>query len=187
VSVARDAGDLLDRIALGSPAQRLLRALVVLGAVLLLATIPAAGGRFHPLLSTALLLLAVAVAVVPETHVGIVLLLGLGGLWAISVPDRLDGWLLLAAAELLLVHLAATLASYGPAGHRPDAALLALWGRRAVGCLAAAAGGWLVARTLTFLHLPGSRLALAAALLVLLAWVGVLSARIASRREGPVS
>jgi hypothetical protein len=183
MSIGRDAADVLDRLAQTSGQQRALRAAVVVGTVAVLVAVAAAGGGFHPLLDLFALLAAVVVAVLPESHAGVALLLTLGLYWVVLVPEQLGVWLLVAAAGLGLVHLCATLAAYGPAGHHVDAALLRTWARRAGVALVATLAVWLLTRALGVLDLPASRLALGAALLVLLGWVAYLSVRFAPPRE----
>lgn len=179
MSVERDTADLLERLWVTSPQQRVLRLSVVVATLVLLAAIPAAGGVFHAVFSVLAVVLALVVAVLPESHAGVALLLGLGVLWAISVPERLDGWLLLAAVTLMVVHLACTLAAYGPAGHHLDGDLLLVWARRGGLCVVVTLAVWLLARAISFLDLPGSGLLLGAALVVVLAWVTFLTLRLA--------
>jgi len=179
VSVATDFFGVLDRVAESSREQLVLRGAVVVASVAFLVLVPAAGGTFHPVVSAAFVVLAVVVAFLPESHSAVALLLGLGLLWAFAVPRHLDAWLLAAAAALLVVHVACTLVSLGPAGHTVDGALLRAWGRRVLWCWAAAFGVWLLARAVTLFDLPGSGFGLGAALLALLAWVTVLTVRFA--------
>jgi hypothetical protein len=149
-----------------------------------LALIPLGGGVFHPVLSVVGVGLAVLVALLPDGNAALGLVLYLGVLWMLSAPDPLGGWTLLATIDLYVLHLACTLLSYGPPGHRPDATLLGLWSRRSVLCLGAAVLVWLFARTVDFLDLPPSSTVVGLALLVLLGWVAVLSLRLAARAGG---
>jgi hypothetical protein len=126
--------------------------------------------------------LAVLVALLPEGNAALGLVLYLGVLWMLSAPEPLGGSTLVATGDLYLLHLSCTLLSYGPPGHRPDATLLGLWSRRSVLCLGAAVLVWLAARTVSFLDLPASSIALGLALVVLLGWVALLTVRLA--RDG---
>jgi hypothetical protein len=183
MSVARDVTDLLDRLAQTSGQQRLLRSGVLVGTVVVLVAIASAGAGFRPLLYLFALLVALLVAVIPESHAGVALLLTLGLYWVVLAPQHLGVWLLVATAGLGLAHLCTTLAAYGPAGHHLDAVLLMTWARRAGVALVATLAVWLLTRALGFLDLPASRFALGAALLVLLGWVAYLSVRFASLKE----
>jgi hypothetical protein len=179
MSVASGFSGVLDRVAESSSQQLVLRAVVVLGSVTFLGVVPLAGGVFHPVFSAALVLVAVVVAFVPESHGAVALLLGLSLLWTLSVPRELGAWLLLAAALLLVVHVACTLAGLGPAGHAVDGRYLGLWVRRTFWCWAAAFGIWLLARAVALVDVPGSPFGLGAALLALLAWVTVITVHVA--------
>ena len=174
--------NVLDRVALSTPEERALRAVVLVTPLVFLALIPVGGGVFHPVFSAVAVGLAVLVALLPEGSAALGLVLYLGVLWMLSAPEPLGCWTLLATADLYLLHLACTLLSYGPPGHRPDATLLGLWSRRSVLCLGAAVLVWLVARTVSFLDLPASSIALGLALVVLLGWVALLTVRLA--RDG---
>ena len=170
--------NVLDGIARSSPSQRVLRGVEVAAPVLFLAAIPASGGAFHPGLSIISVLLAVLMALLPDSHTALGLVLYLGGLWAMSTRG-LDLWTLVAVVLLLALHLACTLSSYGPPGLRLDAVLLAVWRRRTMLCVEAAVLVWAVAVVLDLLDLPASRVAVGAGLLVVLAWVALLTVRLA--------
>ncbi len=174
---------LLDRVALSSRQQRVARSVALLAPLVFLALVTLSGGTFHPLLTLVGIVLAITVALVPESNAALGLLIYLGVLWGISSSAALDGWTLLATADLLAFHLACTLASYGPPGLVLPADLLALWRRRALVCLAAAGGVWLVARLLDFLALSASGLVLGAALVVFLVWIGSLTAALTESKE----
>jgi hypothetical protein len=128
-------------------------------------------------LTVAGVLLALVVALLPDSHAPLGLVVYLGGLWMLADPG-LDLWTLPAAAALLALHVACTLASYGPPGLALDRTLLARWRARATVCLSGAVLVWLAARTLAFLDLPPDALVVGAALLVLLGWVGFLTVRL---------
>ncbi len=169
----RDPGNLLDRLVLSSRQQLGLRALALGSALGVLALVPAAGGAFHPWFSATGAVLAVLVALVPESHLPLGLVVYLGALWLVAVPAGLGVATPAAAVLLGALHLACTLASYGPPGLRLDRRLLRLWGRRAGGCAAAVLLTWLAARALSSLDRP-SGLALGAGLVLLLGWTAAV-------------
>ena len=182
MSVLADTTGLLDRIALSSTQQRWLRVVVLGSGLAFLALVPAAGGGFHPLLGgVALALLAVTV-LVPESNAPLGLVLYLGGFWVVTVPRTLGIEVLLAATALTALHLACTLASYGPPGLTLDRAFVSVWWRRFAYCLTGAGLVWVLARTVVLLDLPPSGVALGAALVLLLGWVTVLTVRLAGGR-----
>jgi hypothetical protein len=175
-----EAPGALDRVALSSPQQLVLRAVALTGSLLLVAVAGIVGGTFS-LLFTALSLVFAGLAVLlPESNAPLGLVLALGALWLRTMPDDLDAWTLVAAVDLAVVHVACTLASYGPAGLVLDRTLLARWGRRLALCVLAAVLTWAGSVTLTFLDLPPNRVVLAVALVALLGWAGFLAVRLAS-------
>lgn len=178
---------LLARLGLTNRQQGALRAAAGLASLGFLGLVVAAGGPFHPLLSLALVALTLLVVVLPDSSAPMFLVLGLVGLWAISLPSRLDAWTLLAAADLLVLHLACTLAAYGPAQLVLEPRMFRLWARR--GAVLAAVTGltWVCARFLGGLGLPSSGVAYAAALALLLVWAVLLWARLLTREGAPPS
>jgi hypothetical protein len=170
---------LLDELVLCSRQQLVLRAAVPLATLVFLALVLLAGGVYHPVLSAGAVLLALVVALLPESHAALGLLLYLGALWLLAVPDRLDGWAWGGAVALCSLHLACTLASYGPPGLTLERRFLWLWCRRAVLCLLAALVVWLAARLVGALDRPPTAWALALGLVVVVAWSALLTVRLA--------
>jgi hypothetical protein len=175
---------LLDELVLCSRQQLVLRAVVPLATLVFLALVPLAGGAYHPVLSAGAVLLAVVVALLPESHAALGLLLYLGALWLLAVPDRLEGWSWGGALALGALHLACTLASYGPPGLTLERRFLRLWFRRAVLCLLAALVVWLAARLVGALDRPPTAWALALGLVVVVAWSALLTVRLAPSGGG---
>ena len=85
--------------------------------------------------------LALVLAVRPESSAGALLLVGLAYVWA-TVPDPLSPLVLLAAAGLVLVHVAALVAAQGPAAMRVDGRQLRRWLWRGALLWLAAAAVW---------------------------------------------
>jgi hypothetical protein len=180
--MSTSAPGVLDRLSLASVQQRVLHA-VVLASSLVLVVLPVlVEGEFSPLFAVPALVLAALAALLPESNLPLALVLWLGVLWLRSMPDEVSAWTLVAAVDLAVLHAACTLASYGPPGLRLDATLLRRWGRRFVLCVAAAVLTWTASEVVAFLDLPPSRLVLALALAALLAWAGLLAARLGHAR-----
>jgi hypothetical protein len=175
--------NVLDVLALSSPQQRVLRGVELAAPLLFLAAVPASGGVFHPVFTAVGGLLAVLVALLPETNAALGLVVYLGALWMLSTPSRLDLWTLAAAVLLCALHLACTLSSYGPPGLRLDPVLVAVWRRRSVLCVGAGVLVWASARVVGFLDLPASGVAVGLGLLVVLSWVALLTVRLAQSRS----
>ena len=128
--------------------QVLLRVVVFLGPVVaVLATGPA--GNWPPWwIAGAAVAIAAAASYDPDgpngTGTGLVVL----GWWAIALEDGLPASILVAAAGLVAAHLAALLASYGPATMPVDAATLRLWGGRGALVLITVPAAWALALAL---------------------------------------
>jgi hypothetical protein len=174
VNGLRDPGSVLDRLVLSSRQQLGLRSLVLAAALAVLALLPAAGADFHPWLSAVGTVLAVLAALVPESHVPLALVLYLGALWVVVVPGALGVAALAAGVLLGVLHLACTLASYGPPGLTLDGRLVRVWARRAAACAAAAQLTWLAGRGVASLDRPSAAVAGAAALVLLVAWAALV-------------
>ena len=172
-----EPGQVLDRLALASPQQKVFRLLSVLAAGVFLGAAVAASGDAHPVLTSLGVVLAVLAALLPETNAPLALQLYLGVWWLVATPARLDGWTLVAAGAFAVVHLATTLAATGPPGVDLDPALLRRWRARAAGCLAAVVAVWLVASVAPD-HDPSAG-TLAAALLLAAGWCVVVALRLA--------
>ena len=115
-----------------SRGQLVLRLLVLLGPVVaVLAAGPA--GHWPPWwLLAAVLASSAGFAALPESPVGAGTMLLVVVWWAAGLDDGLHPMVLVAAAALLVTHVAATLASYGPPEMPLDADLARLWSARAV-------------------------------------------------------
>jgi hypothetical protein len=183
MSVAADGRRVLAGLSLLSGQERLLRTAVPVLTVAFLAVVLAAGGVSHAWFGLALVVLSLLAALMPDSSAPLFLVLGLCGLWAVSVPERIGAWLLVAALLLLVLHTAVTLASYGPPGTVLDTALLRRWTSRAGVLAAVTALVWLAARLLAGLALPASVPLFVVALTTLLVWVGYLVLRLDARRE----
>ncbi|MDX6299732.1 MAG: hypothetical protein QOF53_946 [Nocardioidaceae bacterium] len=171
--------DLLDRVSLSSREQLALRAAVPVSTLLFALAVRVSSGELHPVLGGTAVLLSVAAASAPRSSAALALVLFLGATWLLAVPDRLDAWTLIAAVLLAVIHLACTLASYGPPGLTLDRELLRRWGIRLAGCLAAALAVWAAALAVSSFGRPASAVALALGLVVVLCWVAVVRRSVA--------
>jgi hypothetical protein len=170
-----------ERLGLASRQHVLVRGVAGLAGIQFLALVVWAGGAYHPLFSLALAGLVAVVLLVPDSGAPLFLVLGLGALWAISVPESLSVWTLLAALDLLVLHLACTLASYGPPQVVLGRSLLLLWAGRAALMAAVAALVWLGGRLLGVLDPAATGLVTAAALALLIGWTVLLMRRLVTR------
>jgi hypothetical protein len=126
--------------------QWILRAVVAVSPVLALAaSLPAGAGVW---LGFFLLVLGLSVgsALVTDSSMGLAAMLLVLFWWGTRVDDQLSGWVLVAAAALLVGQVASVLADYGPPTLDLDPDLLRLWALRAAVIFPAAPVAWLVAR-----------------------------------------
>lgn len=181
MTVASEPISMLDRLSLLSRQQRLFRLVVPVSTVVFLGLIPVAGGELHLVPSGLIVMLSVVPALIPDSGAAMFVTLALGGMWAFSMPTTLSVWVLVAALDLLALHLACALASYGPPSLVLDRRLLVVWGRRAAVIAVVTALVWVATRLLSGLDLPSTGWAYGAALAVLLGWLALLTARVSER------
>lgn len=170
-----------ERLGAASRQHLLLRGLSLLAGLTFLALVRWAGGDDHPLMSLALVVVLVVVLLLPDSAAPLLLVLGLGGLWVVSVPESLSVWTLLAALDLLLLHVSCTLASYGPPQLTLGRVMLLLWAGRATLMAGVAGLTWLAGRWIGAQDPPAAGLLTAAALALLIGWTVLLSRRLVSR------
>jgi hypothetical protein len=175
MSVVRQGTDLLDGLSRLSGQQRLLRAAAPLTVVVLLLLEAAAGGRPSVPYVLVIVVLGLLAALLPDSGAPLVVVLVLGFGWALGVPEALSGWVLLAALDLLALHVTCTLAAYGPPGLVLAPALLKTWLSRSAAAAAVTALVWLAARLLGLLHPASSAWLFGAALGLVVAWTAYLS------------
>lgn len=159
--------------------QAMLRAAVVLGAMTAVVAAQTAGARPEPWLQAVLTALAVLLALRPESAVGVVVLVGLAYVWS-TVPDPLSPLVLLAAAGMVMVHVAALVATQGPVGMQVDGVQTGRWLWRAVVLWLAAATVWGLVQLAG--ELPGGRLVYAAGLTLLMGLAAMATWSFSPRR-----
>lgn len=105
----------------------------------------AAGESAPPSVVVIVVGLSVAFAIAPDSGAGL-LALGAVAVWWAKVDDPLHGSVLVAAALVLLAHLAGLLAAYGPGDVPLDVGLGTRWAGRGALVLVAAPVVWVIAR-----------------------------------------
>jgi hypothetical protein len=125
--------------------QAVLRALVLLGPPLALLTTGLAGVFPAPWLVALVIVLSVAFAAMPDSPFGTAALLVVVAWWGLAFRDGPHPQAVLAAAALVVAHVAAVLASYGPGQMPLDRDLARLWARRGLAVLAISPAVWAVA------------------------------------------
>lgn len=177
--------DLLDRLSMASPQQRLLRALAVAGTLVLPVLAAFAAGDGVPLPAVvALVLVGLVLGLVPDSNAPLVWMLLAVGVWVSVVPSAVTWWTWAAAVDLLAVHLACTLTCYGPAPLTLPAGLLRSWAARVVLLVGATSLVWLLARVLTAADPVAEPWLLAAGLALVVGWSTYLLAVLGTRDPG---
>ncbi len=173
--------DQLERLSRVSGQQVALRALVGAagGAFPLLVLI--AGGGPAPIRTVVLVGFVGGAVLLPDSSFPLAFL-GVGVLvWVSSVPFTLGAVLLLATLDLLVVHLACTLAAYGPPELVLPRSLLRVWGARAALLAAWAVLGWVGSRALRVLDLQATGPVFVVGLVMVTLWAGYLLLRLTGR------
>jgi hypothetical protein len=128
-----------------TPGQVALRLLVLLGPPLALLATGLAGVAPAGWLVVLVLVLSVGFAAMPDSPFGTVATLVVVAWWGLAFRDGPHPQAVLAAAGLLVAHVAAVLASYGPAELPVDRGLVRLWALRGLAVLASAPAVWVLA------------------------------------------
>ncbi len=133
-----------------------LRCAVVLGPVVAVSAAVPQGHTPSPFMVVLVFLSALVWAVVPDHLFGGVPMLLVLVWWAIVIGDALPFTSVVAAAGLLISHLAATLLGYGPPRTHLAPRLLATWTLRAAAAWVVALAIWVVADTYSGHATPAS-------------------------------
>lgn len=160
---------LFDGLSRLSSQQRLLRLVVLLVPLLAVVVEVWAGATVQVWYAIVVGVLALGSALLPDSHIGLLVVVTVGGHWATSSAGVLGYGVLVLAVALLVFHVSALLASYGPPSVVLEADLVLAWLGRAALATAVAAIVWVVARVAGGLGLPDHPLVFGGALLVLVA------------------
>jgi len=146
------------------PDQVALRSIVGIGAVAVLLAAAGAGATVPVWQQVTLLGLAGLTACWPDSSAGTLLLVGSAYVWA-GTPESLTPWVLVAAAGMVFAHVAALVASMGPAALKMDTAQVNRWAVRSALVWVAAAVTWVM--VVWMRDVPVGRTAYALGLLLL--------------------
>lgn len=190
MTVRRMLGEARDAAAIGVVRLGIavrLRAAVVGGMALAVCASIGAGGM-PPWIVPALFVVAALVAAArPDTHIGLGVLLAFGWYWLAYVDAHASPWTVVAAAGLLLFHLATSAAALGPAEVELPRSLLVVWARRAGPILGGTIGLWLLTALLTRADGTSNVVLTAAALVVVAAggWLALARSKPDAPTPGP--
>lgn len=128
--------------------QLTLRVLVLLGPVVALLATGLVGVWPAGWLIALVTVLAVAFAAMPDSPFGTAAMIVVLAWWGISLRDGLHPQALVAAAGLVVAHVAAVLSSYGPGSMPLDRATIRLWTVRGAAVLLTSPAVWALATLL---------------------------------------
>jgi hypothetical protein len=151
LSRARGAGMVLRFLVLGSPP-------VAVGCTWL------AAGHTVLLVDGVIVGLGVMCAVLPDSHLGLLVVLLVGSEWLATVHDRVTLWSVGAAVALAVFHASMAAASVAPPAATWTRAMCRRWIRRSVAVMAASAGTWAVVATIHRQRVVSSAVLVAASL-----------------------
>ncbi len=152
-----------------SAQQWALRAVSPSSTLAFLAFAAAAGGRLHPVAAATALVIALGVALMPDSDAGLLVLFYLAGYWLLTVPEGVSGWLLLAGLAVLALHACTTMAAYGPPGVVLERPMLRRWVTRVLAAAGVTGGVWACVWAAAQVRLPAGGWLLGVALMVCLA------------------
>ena len=111
----------------------------------------------------ALMLMSPAV-VLPDSHLGLLVVLLIGMEWLATVHDRATPWSVGAAVSLAVFHASMAAASVAPPAATWTRAMRRRWMRRSAALMVASAGTWAVVAAISGHHVASSSVLVAASL-----------------------
>jgi hypothetical protein len=147
-----------------SPWQRVLRSAIVLGPAVVLGATAIDAGRLSPPVTIGLMLLAVVSALVPDGHLGVLVVLLLAWYWGVTVDQPTSVATLVAALGLLVFHASLAASTVAPPAAVWSRPMQRRWARRIGAAGAATAAAWAAARALASVTIAGKAEVLTAGL-----------------------
>jgi hypothetical protein len=123
-----------------------------------------AAGHTVLVVDVVIVALALVCVVLPDSHVGLLVVLVVGVDWLATVHDRATPWSIGAAVSLAVFHASMAAASVAPPAARWTRAMCRRWMRRSLAVMAASVGTWAVVAAIHGRHLGRSALLVAASL-----------------------
>jgi hypothetical protein len=145
----------------------LLRALVLTGPLVAVGFTSLASDHTIPVINIAVVALAPVCAVLPDSHVGLLVVLLLGVEWLATVHDPTTPWSIGAAVSLTVFHASMAAASVAPPAATWTRAMCRRWVRRCLVVMVASAGTWAVVAAIHGHDVAGSAVLVAVALVAL--------------------
>ena len=150
----------------------MLRVLILTSTVVAVGCTWLAAGHTVLVVDVVIFGLAVACAVAPDSHVGLLVVLVVGLEWLVTVHDRATPWSVGAAVSLAVFHASMAAGSVAPPLATWTRGMCRRWIRRSLAVMVASVGTWVVVAA-SHGHHVGSSAVLVAASLVTMAIAGL--------------
>ena len=123
-----------------------------------------AAGRTIPAINVVILGLAVVCVVLPDSHVGLFVVLFVGIEWLATVHNQTTPWAVGSAASLAVFHASMAAASAAPPAATWTRAMCRRWSRRSFAVMVASVGTWAVVAAIHGYHVASNAVLVAASL-----------------------
>jgi hypothetical protein len=144
-----------------------LRVLIFASTVVAVGCTWLAAGHTVPVVNAVIFGLALVCVVLPDSHVGLLVVLLVGIEWLATVHERATPWSVGAAVSLAVFHASMAAASVAPPAATWTRAMCRRWMRRSLAVMVASGGTWAVAAAIHGHHEESSRVLVAASLVTI--------------------
>ena len=144
-----------------------LRVLILTSAVVAVACTWLAAGHTVPVMDVVIFGLVLACVVLPDSHVGLLVVLVVGVEWLVTVHDRTTPWSVGAAVSLAAFHASMAAASVAPPAATWTRAMCRRWMRRSLAVMVASVGTWAVVAAIHGHHMASSAVLVTASLVAI--------------------
>ena len=142
----------------------MLRVLILASTVVAVGCTWLAAGHTVPVVNVVILGLALVCVALPDSHVGLLVVLVVGVEWLATVHDRATPWSVGAAASLAVFHASMAAASVAPPAATWTRAMCRRWMRRSLAVTVSSVGTWAVVAAIHGHHVASSSVLVAASL-----------------------
>jgi len=145
----------------------LLRVLILVSPITALGFTRLAAGQTPPVIAVPVIALALLCVLLPDSHLGLLVVLLVATGWLATVHDPATPWSIGIAVSLTTFHASLAAATVAPPSARWTPAMRRRWSRRSLAVVVASAGTWVVVAAIDRYEIPSSDVLLAATLLTL--------------------
>jgi hypothetical protein len=138
-----------------------------MSAVVAMACTWLAAGHTVPVINVVTFGLTLACVVLPDSHVGLLVVLVVGVEWLVTVHDRTTPWSVGAAVSIAAFHASMAAASVAPPAATWTRAMCRRWIRRSLAVMVASVGTWAVVAAIHGRHIASSAVLVTASLVAI--------------------